>query len=246
MRIAALLFASVVALMPLCARADDPLDLTLSVSGHASLSKTPDIAHVGGSIVTSADLADGAVASNNAAFEAIKIKLHALGLTENTITTTSFSMAFVPKPKARPLPASPQVVIMPEPARTGFIVTRAYAVTVPSLDRAGKVIDACIGGGTTNVAVSYRLKDARSAYYEAVAQAMQDAAGLAQAAAKGGNMHLVRVRTVSVDQVQTESAGRQVDAAFAKALSAPRAPTQITPGDIDVSASVSVTYIIAP
>ena len=78
---------------PLQARAavstpDTPL-ATITVTGQATVSRAPDLATVGLTIVTNDDNSSRALSENNSRYAALLAKLGAIGIAANDVTSTS-------------------------------------------------------------------------------------------------------------------------------------------------------------
>src|SRR5579875_950071 len=212
------------------ARAAEPT--TLTVSGQGSVSKAPDSALIDVAIVTSDDAsAAKATAQNNTAYDRLRERLRGLGVRDDAIRTTSFGVHYVARPSAtrEPLGGAPPPL---PPGRYGYVATRNLTITAPRVDAAGTVVDAAVAIGADVNDVRYTLADQRAT----VAHAQMQAESVAQAA------HL---RITGIKSIDVSSA--PVPVAFAARAAAPAPPqTEITPTPLDVRASVSVTYYVAP
>jgi uncharacterized protein YggE len=203
----------------------------IDVSGQASIDRIPDRVVVSFSIVTNDDNATRATSANNALYAALVAKLHGLGIEPPAIKTTGYYLSF----NQRPPEPNPQFQ-----QRYGYVVTRSVAVTSDRTDQAGAIVDA----GVTNVGgISFGLRDNRAAYRAALAAAVADAESQAQAVAAAAHVRIVRVLSLSAGNAP----GPPVVARFATALAAAAPiPTNVQPSDLSVTATVSVSYEIAP
>ncbi|MGA3036091.1 MAG: SIMPL domain-containing protein [Vulcanimicrobiaceae bacterium] len=208
---------------------------TVTVSGSGTISRDPDRALLSVSIVTNNDVAATATSANNRLYNALVDRMRGVGVPAAAIKTSSYDLNFVPKP-----PPGDNY----KPPQTGFIVTRALSITIDNLSNVGGVIDAAVAAGVTQVnGVSFGLRDDRGAHAAALAAAVEDAATQAAAIAQAAHMHLGAIRRVS--SVQSPVFAPQM-MRVATLAAAPAVPTQISPSSVEIHATVTVTYELAP
>jgi uncharacterized protein len=208
----------------------------VDVTGQGTIERNPDRVLVSFSIVTNDDNATRATSANNALSAALTTQLHGLGIEPPAIKTTGYSVTFNQRP---PVP-NPQF-----PQRYGYVVTRGVVVTSDRTDQAGAIVDAGVAAGVTNVGgISFGLRDSRTAYREALAAAVADAEGQARALAAAGHVRIVRLLALSAVSYAPSPRAFQVIGA----VTAARAPipTDVQPSDLSVTATVSVSYEVAP
>lgn len=239
--LAAAALAVLAAFSPAAAQTAAPLRPVprLDVTGQGSVDRAPDRVVVTLSVITNDDNASRATSANNTAYNAVSTRLRALGLDASAIKTTGYNLSYNPRP-ANPPAVQPAYVI-----RYGYVVTRSVSVTSDRTDQAGPIIDAAVAGGATTVGgVSFGLRDNRAAYRAALAAAVADAESQAQALAAAAHVRIVRLMTISAGSY---SPVRPVMARMAVAgAPPPPVPTMVEPGDLTVTASVAVTYEVAP
>jgi uncharacterized protein YggE len=136
------------------------------------------------------------------------------------------------------------------PVVSGYRVANTINATVRGLDKdpnkVGPIIDAAVKAGATNIGnITFTLNDPEAAGQIARKAAIENAQAKAQALADAGGAKLGMVITVS-DQSVTPPAPREVPVAAAAPSSAAAAapPTQIQPGDTNVTVTVNVTYAL--
>ena len=209
---------------------------TLSVSGQGTVSHAPDQATLSLSIVTNNDAAVTATSQNNATYNALRTRLAAAGVPESALHTRSYNVNFVPKPQDN---------AGYKPPRTGFIVTRSIDVTISDLTAVGKSIDAAVAAGVSEIGgVSYGLRERRGVYASALAAAVQDAEAQATAVAAAAHMRLGGIRSIAAGSAYVPPVVQPMMRAAAAAPAPP--PTEIQPSDVDVRATVNVTYYLVP
>lgn len=265
-RLLTLLAALTLPLLATAAFAQDPASgagSTLTVQGQATVSRAPEVASFSVGIETSDDSATRAQASNNALYDAVRASLAKAGVAASAVKSSSYYMRYVPPPTPAP-PESPAaasavplaatapgamrhtepVARMPIPIspgeRYGYVVTRSLAVTTDPA-KVGAAIDACVRAGATDVGgVSFDLRDRRAVWNAALAGALADGDAQARALANSGHFRIVRLKSI---QAGSPPYGNGGPVMFARAAPA---GTEIPPSSVDVSASLTVTYTIAP
>lgn len=212
---------------------DNAADATISVSASGQVSTDPDLARISLAVERTEQTADEArdrVASDVASMrEAVRTA----GVADDQIRTVSYSIF----PEYDYSERTPELV--------GYRAVHAFEVeTAP--DEAGTVIDAAVGSGATRVTgVAFTVTDDTSrelradALDLAMANARADADTLAEAEAVSiTSVH--RISTTGIDVGLVRQSLQEADSAET------RVPTVLEPGPVTVSASVQVTYRIAP
>lgn len=224
-------FAAVVLLAGPCAAAEPPA--TLTVAGEGTVTRAPDRATLGVTLISNSDDAQNATSANNKTYATLVSRMAALHVAESSIRTTSYDVSFVPKPDA-----SAQY----KPPRTGFIVTRQLQIAIDDMAGVGRAVDAAVAAGVTQIdGVTFGLRDRRAAYADALAAAMQDAESQATALAKAAHARLGAVRRIDAVRAlpQASQAGVMLRAAAS-------VPTELQPSQVEVRATVNVTYALQP
>jgi uncharacterized protein YggE len=210
---------------------------TLTVNGQGSVDRTPDRAFVSFTIVTNDDVATRATTANNTAYNTLVAKLGALGLSGPALRTAAYNVGY----NQRPPQPNPQY----QP-RYGYVVTRNVTVTSDHPEQVGAIIDAGVSAGVTDVgSVSFGLRDGHAAERAALAAAMADADAQAHAVADAAHLRIVRIVSISANAATPPPRLFQVGRMTAMAAPAP-VPTEVAPSDLTLTASVTVTYEVAP
>ena len=210
----------VAALRPSGAEALDPPSSTdtLTVSGDGVVAAVPDRAEISAGVETRAPTASAAMRANAVAMEAVLGALRAGGGTDVTTETVSLSTSL--DPQGRP---------------NGFVAANVASAAI-GFARAGALIDAAVAAGATSVnGPSPSRTDADVLYRQALAKAVDDAAGRATVLARASGRDLGRVIAIS-------ESGTTPGPVFAKAEAARDASTPIESGPQETTASVTVTY----
>ena len=123
----------------------------------------------------------------------------------------------------------------------GFRASNTIEVRVDDLPQLGRIIDAAVQSGATTVHnIRFDLKARDDAEREALRLAVADARARAEAAAAGANLQLseiVRIEEQGRVMPIAAMAGRMV-------MDAAQAETPITPGEIEIQATVTLTAAI--
>jgi uncharacterized protein YggE len=204
---------------------------TMTVTGEASVTRAPDRAIVAFRIETNGDASANVTSENQSIANALAKRLAALNVPASDVATAGYALSFTPRPP-RPDPASTQ--------RYGYTLERTVNVTLDDPAAAGPAIDAGVAAGVTSVdGVTFTLRDARAALRSAQTAALADATAQARGLAAAANVRLTRILSIA-------PGGGNVPAPRVYALAERAVPTSIAPGDLTVTATVTVRYEIAP
>ncbi len=127
------------------------------------------------------------------------------------------------------------------PKILGYTANNTVRLEIDDLTIVRKVIDAATKAGASNVnRLTFVLRDESKARAEALAKAALQAHAAAEALAAALKVKLGRVLRLEEEQPVIVSPGRQVELTAGKAQTMESAP--IEPGDIEVHASVTLTF----
>lgn len=150
------------------------------VSGHGEVRVTPDRATVQIGVESRAGTAAAAAADNANKQAAIIAAIRRLGITNDQITTSNYSVS--PEQKYEPN-RSPIIV--------GYIVTNTVVVEVQKISLVGAVLDAALANGSNVISgLSFHASNTESARRTAIASAVAAARADAEVAARaaGGTL----------------------------------------------------------
>jgi uncharacterized protein YggE len=207
----------------------------IMANGRGEVRLAPTYAALTVNAGTRATTAVEAAAQNGQKVDAVIKALRASGLSEKDITTAGYHLQqdYDYRADRRPEPS-------------GFTANTSIRAEVRRLESLGKVIDAAIAGGATGISgVQYFAANTdearRSAMSQAVREAQTDADVLARAA--GGSLgRLIGLNSGGVSPFprDIQFAGGNVQ------MRAPAAPTNIAPGELNVTAIVSGRWEFIP
>ncbi|TSC64545.1 MAG: hypothetical protein G01um1014106_75 [Parcubacteria group bacterium Gr01-1014_106] len=203
----------------------------ITVNGTGEVQGKPDVARVLLGVQTGAQpSAKAALDSLSKRFNAIVAALKALGIKEDDIKTTNFSM-------------SPQYDFQNAPGQIrGFEASEHVQVTIHDLDKIGEIIAKTTGEGANQVGgVTFEMDDPNALQTEAQEKAIADARKNAEQLAKALGVRLGRVKTFSVSSPTPPIPVFAERAAIGGDGSAPVAPP-IPVGTNEITATVTITY----
>jgi len=207
---------------------------TISVSGEGSVATSPDRAILRLGVESRGENAAEALALNAQAMEAVVNVLKGESIAEADMATSSFSVweerAYDPETKA--------------PAEHGtYRATNGLRVTVKDLSSVGKLIDLAAKAGANQFqGISFQLKDGEGSKRQARVLAMKDARARAQELAAAEGLKLGEV--LSIQEGGSSAAAPQFESAKMRTVALAAAPTQVAPGEMEISVSVSVVYTL--
>lgn len=205
------------------------------VTGTGKASAPPDKAVLNLGVTQTGSTVSEAQAKTNESATQITNSLKNLGVEENDIKTTNYSVN----------PNYSNLSIGDNQKITGYTVTQNFEVEVP-IDKANSAVDAATAGGANLVGgISFTLDEKteiklkNEARIEAVNKAKASAQGLAKASGiKLGD--IINVRETFGSEYPMPVMAREALALDSTEKAAP--PTNITPGENNIEVTVVLTY----
>jgi uncharacterized protein len=204
---------------------------TLNVTGSGTVFISPDIAYINVGVHTEEiDLAQS-VAKNNSQVQAVVEALRGMGVDAKDIQTSNFSVW------------SYQTTDPVTGTITGmkYAVDNSVTVTVRDLTKLGDLLNTVVGVGANNInSISFDVADKTASLVEARTKAMANADSLAKELAQTAGVTLGGITNISYTEVTSPyyyGYGMGGGGSDTKTASAP-----INPGQLQVTATVSVTY----
>jgi uncharacterized protein YggE len=205
---------------------------TLSVQGSVQMTVAPDKASVSVGMSYVGATAIEAQSNVNEAISAILAAFEEMGMTMDDIETSNLSVY------------EERWWNEGEPKSLGWRATQTLTVTTMDVEDVGAIIDAAIDNGANEVqGVTFMLSD------EARADLMQDALGGAGAAAKEKAEAIAEGLGVSLGDIKeiVDTTSYYVPYDVRPEYSADEkinTPTVVVPGDVSITATISVVYLI--
>ena len=201
---------------------------TLSVSANATVVRSPDRAVLGLAVETVAQTAREAMRQNAEAMTAVIAALEELGIERSAIQTRSIGL----DPRYR---RGPDVE---EPTIVAYRASNQLSVRVDDVDGLGRVVDAGIEAGANRVTgIQFEIADPEAAYHEALEKAVAQARREAEVTAAAMGETLGPAFQVSTGDVQGPTPGPMMAAMRMESASTP-----VEPGELEVRASVQITF----
>lgn len=167
---------------------------TISVTGEGQATAPPDMATIQTGVVTQAEAATDALASNNEAMEHVMSVLKELQIAQKDIQTSGFSVSPQYRRDAQG---------RTEPVIVSYLVTNQVRVRVRNLPDLGEVLDALVGAGSNQLSgISFGIDDPTGVLNQARNRAVADARSRAELYAQAAGVTVGQVLTISEQSVQ--------------------------------------------
>jgi hypothetical protein len=204
---------------------------TVKVMGEATISRPPDLAEVDLGVVSQARTAAAAAQENAAKLDRVLKALREAVGAKGEISTIAYTVM----PQGRPTDRGPLTI-------ESHVVSNTLRVRLRDLALVGRVVDLALGRGANEVQrLVFTLQNESQAQGEALRAAATNARTEASALAAALGLRIVRILAV-------EEAGGGPRPFFAEMarMKADAVATPIQPGAVEVQATVSLTYEVAP
>jgi len=234
--VAALLIASAPAVRSQTPQAPPDREPEIAATGRGEVRLAPDYAYATIGVRTQSSNAVETASQNAAKVAAVIAALRSLGLTQQQIVTSGYALE-----QTYDYPKNGQ------PRLTGFVARNTIRAEVRRLDDLGKVIDAAINAGATDVSsiqfLATNTDDARrAALADAVKQARMDAEVIARAA--GGSLgKLLAVNFTSAQPILLRGGMLESVAVTAASGGVQTIPTPVNPGELNVVVQVFTRWL---
>ena len=239
MKYKTLLFLPIVATLVTSAFAQQARESSppvLIVSGNAQAEATPDEATVRLGIVRQETTAQAAQDQANRVAQAILSEIAKLGIPATQIRTSRLTLTpvYAPGPRSDSREA---------PRIASYSASNQVSVEVTNLTQIGPIIDAGLRAGSNQVdGVQFRLKDDLPLREQALKKAVAEARRKAETMAEALNVRILGIQEVSETGSSVIPRG---EGGFVTMAARETAPTPVSPGQVEVNASVTVKYLIA-
>jgi uncharacterized protein YggE len=210
-----------------------PQPPVLVVNGNSDVLANPDEAVVRLGIVRQANVAQTAQEQANAVAQEILKAVASLGVPSKDIQTARLVLT--------PVYAPPRT---PESRIVSYSATNTVSIRLDNLEKVGSVIDAGLKAGANQLeGVQFQLKNDLPAREQALKEAVQEARSKAQTMADALRVNLMEVIEASEGGVSVFPRAQAGAAMMERA--AVSTPTPVSPGQIEIRASVTIRYRIS-
>jgi uncharacterized protein YggE len=223
------------ALLPAVAAAETPIlpDATvLDVSATGHVARVPDVATIRAGVVTQQASAAAALSSNAERMAKVLATLRAAGIAERDIATSSVSL----QPQYRYIDGQ-------APTITGYQASNTVSVRFRDIAKSGAGLDALVRAGANQIdGPTLSIDKADEALDAARADAIAKARARATLYAQAAGLRVERI--VSIAENGEDVGGRPPMPVYMARAKADSAPTEVAPGETDVTATVSVRFLL--
>ena len=218
--------------MPSQSSPERELPRTITVTGIGRASIRPDIADLRLGVTITEATVDVARAASAKVQNAVLAKLKSLGIEERDLQTSIVSVQ--PQYDYSQQSAPPRLV--------GYQFTNVVAATLREIEKVGDAIDAALGAGATSIdQMTFRVAEQSGAETEAREKAVAEARARAETLAAAAGVVIIGVGAI------VEGGGVPIPypPSFERmAMSAKDAGTPIEAGTNEITASVTITYLL--
>lgn len=200
------------------------------VSGTAEVSAAPDTAFITFGVQTEAVSASQAARDNSTRANTIVQAIIGAGVSRSNIRTAQYSIEpIITYRENQP------------PVTTGYRVTNQVRVKVTDIAKLGALIDTAVQAGANNVqSISFTVENDTQLRQQVIVQAIENARAKADTMAKALGVKIDGV--IYATESANISVPRPIELAAARGSAAQ--PTPILPGEMQVSATVTINYSI--
>lgn len=203
---------------------------TMSISGTGTVYVKTDQATVTLGVYTEGKLASAAIEENAALMTAVINALKDLKFTEEDIKTTGYSVSTAYNWEIQSV--------------VGYQVTNMIQIKIKDLTKVGPAIDAVTAAGANRVdSISFGISDetAQTMKLAAYTAAINDAKAKSEIICDGLDVSITGVQSISESYYYPYSAYRSYDAG---ASSEGKASTPIVSGNLSITATLNIVYLI--
>ena len=223
------------AAMPAAAQTQSPIiadGALLDVTAEGRTTRVPDIATIRAGVVTQSATAATALSDNSARMGRVLAALKRAGIVERDVQTANVSL----NPQYRYVENQPPLV-------TGYQANNSVAVRFRDVGKAGAILDALVAEGANQIdGPNLSIDKPDAALDEARTDAIRNARARAELYAKAAGLSVARI--VSISENGSNGGGPQPPVFYARAAMSEAADTKIAAGEREVTATVSVRFLL--
>jgi uncharacterized protein YggE len=199
----------------------------ISVTGEATVSVPPDLAHIDGGVTSEAKTAREASDANNAAMGKVLLALKGAGIEEKDFQTSRLSL----QPQSAPNRTGPSAIV-------GYRASNRVTIRLRDVTKVANVIDTLVGAGANEIGgINFMVSQASKLLDEARERAVADARRKAEIYAKAAGVTLGAPLSISEEGNAAPIPYRRM--AVGMAATAP-----VAQGEETLQVNVSVSWAI--
>ena len=219
----------------------DPSEQTISVSGTATASSSPDSLVIVLGVESEAKTANESLSENSNSLNSVISSLTNSGLSEDDIQTSNFSI-YPMYDSIKDFNGNWQQVL------TGYRVSNILSIQTDKIDSAGEIIDAAVSSGANRVDnVSFQLSDDKYQKIsdDLIADAINDATQKAEKALVPLKQKIVGVKSVVIHDNVVPYYDSPMRASFDGFAESSMKSAPIMSGDEEITTNVSIVFYIS-
>lgn len=195
-------------------------------SGEGLVLAAPDRAFVSISAESRAKMPKEAQQANANAMTAVQARLKAAGISAEAVRTIALDL-------------QPEFdYANGKQTLRGYVARNTIEVRVDEIEKVGEIVDAAVGSGATSVSnIRFDLKNREATERKALAQAVADARGRAEALAQAATRGIDRILRI---EDHSETGGPPPRPMMMMRQAAADASTPVTPGQLEIRARVTL------
>ena len=211
---------------------------SITVNASSEVKAAPDRAEIGLAVTTQAQTAEEAQAANAQSVDAVVAALTGLGIAEKSIQTTDTYLS--PRYDYSEVPLAGAAA-----DDAGFEMVTRLSVSDLAIDQVGAVLEAGVSAGATNAdGIRYYVSDYDKVYAQALKESVAAAREKAQVLAEAAGTSLGGVLHIEEGYQNTAYRYETADS-LAMGVAEDSGAMKVMPGELDVTAQVTVTYEIS-
>ncbi len=238
---AVVVMAAAVAAWGQSTRGEEPMFKipTISVTGTGKIAARPDVAEISVGVLAQAPTAQVALSLNNESMNRLVATLKERGIAEKDIQTSQVQVA---PEYSRPHPRGPQDPVEEfVPRIVGYRVDNMVRIAARKIDQLGPLLDAVVQAGANQIhGISFRIEHDDQLLDEARKRAMADAKH--KAALLAGEAGVVVGAPLKIEETGAENSPQPRFMGVGKMMATAAAPMPVSPGEQEISVTVSVVY----
>jgi uncharacterized protein YggE len=231
-----------------------PGNALLTVSAEGRSLRAPELAVFNSGVTSQGRSAGEALAENSRAMTKVIAALKGAGIAERDIQTSNLSVNPIYSDPNRDAMLAARVngtpYVPPEQQLqkiVGYTVSNNVSVRQRKLGDYGKVIDTLVSAGANQVnGPAFQMDDADPALDEARLEAMKKARARADLYARAAGLRVLRIVSISESGGYYGPPQVMFQRGESAAMAAPPPPAPVQPGELQLTANVTVLFELAP
>jgi uncharacterized protein YggE len=219
---------------------------TISVTGTGRIAAKPDLAEILVGVVSRAETAQAALAQNNQAMARLYQLLKERGVAEKDIQTSRVQLTpQFSQPVGLTVPARGRPVAEFIPRIVGYYVENPVRITSRAIEKLGPLLDALVEAGANQIqGIFFRVEHPEPLLDEARRHAMAHARHKAELLAAEAEVRVGGPLRIEERESFLPPASKASVAGAAMMMAAAAPSMQVSPGEHELSITVSVEYLL--